>query len=112
MRLYAQLQAVQRGKADSSPGEENYIRNAKAMMKAIPFRLATKGLPKRFDKWEDSAMELRADEMLEIDLAAMLGQEGQHIENLAARAVQDARKDAKSTQRKRQDGHPTNCQTD
>lgn len=109
IQLYAQLQAVQRGKADSSPGEENYIRNVEAMMKAIPFGLATKGLPKRFDKWKDSAMELRAHEMLEIDL----GGEGPDKKDMRLKLLPagvEKSGDAqgpKPTQRKRQDGDAT-----
>ena len=63
-QVHAQLEAVRQKSPDSSSGSEDYIRNVEAMMDAIPWRLATKGLPKEFDKWKRRAAELRAEEMM------------------------------------------------
>jgi NCAIR mutase (PurE)-related protein len=65
-QVYAQLEAVRRNSSDSTSAPEDYIRNVEAMMKEVPWKLATDEVPKEFEPWKKYATDLRADEMMRI----------------------------------------------
>lgn len=82
-QLYAQLEAARRNIPGSSPGFEAYLKNMEAVLKDIPWKLASKGAPKVLEPWQKYATELRAHEMLQI----AAGEEGPTHEQMSLRIL-------------------------
>ena len=82
-QLYARLEAARQNSPDSSSGYEEYLKNVEAVLKEIPWKLASKGSPKVFEPWQKYATELRAHEMLQI----AAGEEGPTHQQMSLRIL-------------------------
>ena len=82
-QVYAQLDAVRRNSSDSTSAPEDYIRNVEAMMKELPWDLATDEVPEEFEPWKKYATDLRADEMMRI----AAGQDGPTHRQMSLRTL-------------------------
>jgi len=84
LKLYARFLDVQNQGRNETSGHLDYLKNAEAMLKAIPWSLGRKGVPPKLGPWSETAVELRAGEQLELMAGVAPGDEAD-LKNLRLR---------------------------
>lgn len=74
-----------------SPGQESYQRNVEALLKGLPFGLASRDMPEELQSWADIPAELRADEMWRVMAGETLENE-KELRNVKPREPNSTRK--------------------
>jgi len=87
---FARQQAARAKGGNLSPGQESYLKNVEAFLKAIPFGLASRDMPEELKPWADTPAELRADEMLLVSAGVKLENE-EELRNMKSREPRLAR---------------------
>lgn len=86
--LLAILTALQAARHHEKPlpaAQANYVKNVEAMLREIPWSIGSSKVLKKMRKWEQSAVELRADEAMRV----MAGEKLKNEEELKSSRLRD-----------------------